>query len=55
MEKLPGGGCVFRSCRDEEKVQLQYQTQRQAEMEKLYNQIQEQIEKEQRQGTVFLL
>ena len=54
MEKLPGGGCVFRTGKAEEKTQQVFQGKQQESMEKLYRQIEEEVEKEEREGTIGL-
>ena len=51
MEKLPGGGCVFRTGKAEEKTQQVFQGKQQESMEKLYRQIEEEVEKEEKEGT----
>ena len=54
MEKLPGGGCVFRTGKAEEKTQQVFQGKQQESMEKLYRQIEEEVEKEEKEGTIGL-
>ena len=50
MEKLPGGGCVFRGGRAEEKVQQIFQSKQQENMEKLYRKIEQEMEREEKEG-----
>ena len=46
MEKLSGGGCVFRTLEMEEKAQCKHEEKRQTIMEKLCSQLQAQMERE---------
>ena len=50
MEKLPGSGCVFRTGKAEEKTQQMFQSRQQESMERLYRQIEEEMEKEEKEG-----
>ena len=50
MEKLAGGGCVFRSGKEEEKVQQSFQSQQQESMEKVYRLIEKEMEKDEKEG-----
>ena len=52
MEKLPGGGCVFRGGRAEEKVQQIFQSKQQENMEKLYRKIEQEMEREEKEGLI---
>jgi len=53
MEKLAGGGCVFRSSLAEERAQREFENRKHAEMEKLYTLIQGEMEAEERTGRNF--
>jgi len=53
MEKLTGGGCVFRSSLAEERAQREFDNRKHAEMEKLYTLIQGEMEAEERTGRNF--
>lgn len=50
MEKLAAGGCIFRSYTAEEKYTQSYQQIQQDRMEKLYQQLESQFEKDNREG-----
>ncbi|XP_052797202.1 uncharacterized protein LOC128229360 [Mya arenaria] len=49
MEKLSGGGCLFRSGSAEERARREFESRKQTEMEKLYSRLQEEMEIEDRQ------
>ena len=55
MEKLPGGGCMFRSQRNEDKARQEYEHIKQSEMEKLYRKIEEQMAFENVQGQLMVV
>ena len=55
MEKLPGGGCMFRSQRNEDKARQEYEHIKQSEMEKLYRKIEEQMAFENVQGQLMIV
>lgn len=50
MEKFEGGGCIFRTGRCEDRARQEYEVKKQTEMEKLYRQMENMVEKEQKQG-----
>ncbi|KAH3831113.1 hypothetical protein DPMN_104375 [Dreissena polymorpha] len=50
MEKCVGGEFIFRSSQAEERVRQEYETRKQAEMEKIYASVEKQCEEEHRQG-----
>ena len=54
MEKLAAGGCIFRSYSAEEKYKQSYQQIQQDRMEKLYQLMEGQFEKESREGISLL-
>ncbi|XP_052277291.1 uncharacterized protein LOC127876253 isoform X3 [Dreissena polymorpha] len=49
MEKCVGGEFIFRSSQAEERVRQEYETRKQAEMEKIYASVEKQCEEEHRQ------
>ena len=55
MEKLPGGGCTFRSQRNEDTARQEYEHIKQSEMEKLYRKIEEQMAFENVQGQLMIV
>ncbi|XP_060591856.1 uncharacterized protein LOC132746650 [Ruditapes philippinarum] len=48
MEKLNGGGCVFRTRRCEDRERQEFDTRKQREMEKVYRQMEQTAEKEEK-------
>jgi hypothetical protein len=54
MEKLSGGGCVFRTRRCEDRERQEFDTRKQREMEKVYRQMEQTAEKEEKLGTFLL-
>lgn len=54
MEKLPGGGSVFRTAQAEEKFSQLHQKQQQDAMESLYRKLEKDFDKEDFEGKIYL-